>query len=378
MRNTATSELHLIVPGLLGPFATQPANGLQNTSDAQHQPAIKTLQRSLSRASQTTLPVSDYYSTLHYLLCPQQPIELSELLIHFDQLPLDQLPQGNGFYYLVEPVHFRAESDHAVLLGSELLQPQSDEAQALVETFNTHFAVEDISLYAASASRWYLLSERALSLELRPIDECLGRDIKHFMPLGDDALWWRRILNEAQMLFFEHPVNLQREQQQQLSINGLWLFQHNFKAHDSISANNRVDHLIANNEIAQALCEFSDTDIQLETASDTFDNKSAHKPANKAGHSVLLDDTFYAAACYGDQAAWQESLDDFCQSRFAPLDKALQDGQISRLHIYPCDGRVFSVTKWQRYHFWKPLKPITRFFSHIDSHNGSKTDSQAS
>ncbi len=367
MRNIATSELHLIVPGLLGPFAAQPANGLQNTSDSsQSQPAIKALQRSLSRASQTTLPVSDYYSTLHYLLCPQQPIELSELLSHFDQLPLDQLPQGNGFCYLIEPVHFRAESDHAVLLGSELLQPQSDEAQALVETFNTHFAVEGISLYAASASRWYLLSERALSLELRPIDECLGRDIKHFMPLGDDALWWRRILNEAQMLFFEHPVNLQREQQQQLSINGLWLFQQRFKAHDSIFENNQVDRLIADNEIAQALCAFSDADIQVEAATD--------KLTDKAGHSVLVDESFYAAACYGDQAAWQESLDEFCQSRIAPLDNALQHGQITRLHIYPCDGRVFSVSKWQRYHFWKPIKPIERFFSPIDS----QTDTQAS
>ena len=374
MRNTATSEFHLIVPGLLGPFATQPANGLQNTSDAQHQPDIKALQRSLSRAAQTTLPVSDYYSTLHYLLCPQQPIELSELLSHFDQLPLDQRPQGNGFYYLVEPVHFKAESDHAVLLGSELLQPQLDEAQTLVEAFNAHFAVEGISLHVASASRWYLLSERALSLELLGMDECLGRDIKHFMPRGDDALWWRRILNEAQMLFFEHPVNLQREQQQQLSINGLWLFQHNFKAHDNVPANRQVDRLISDNQIAQALCEFSDTDIQVETASE----KSAYKPTNisgnKTGHRVLVDESFYAAACYGDQAAWQESLDDFCQSRFAPLENALQHGQISRLHIYPCDGRVFSMTKWQRYHFWKPIKSISHFFSQPDS----MTDTQAS
>lgn len=366
MRSTDSTELHLLVPGLLGPFVTQSANGLQSISDTRHQPAIKTLQRSLSRASQTTLAVSDYYSTLHYLLCPEQAIELSELLSQFDQLP-----QGSGFYYLIEPVHFRAESDHAVLLGSELLQPQSEEAQQLVETFNAHFAVEGISLHAASASRWYLLSERALSLELQPIDECLGRDIKHFMPQGEDALWWRRILNEAQMLFFEHPVNLQREQQQQLSINGLWLFQHSFKAQaDSIAVTSQLDRVHADNEIALALCEVSDTDIQLEAESD--------KIVDKAGHSVLVDETFYAAACYGDQAAWQDALGEFCDSRFAPLNKALQHGQLSRLHIYPCDGRVFSVSKWQRYYFWKPIKPITHFFSQTDSQIDFRADTQAS
>lgn len=355
MRSSDSTELHLLVPGLLGPFITQSENGLQNSSDSsQSQATIKVLQRSLSRASQSSLPASNYFSTLHYLLCPQQPVELSQLLSRFDQLP-----EHNSFYYLIEPVHFKAESDHAVLLGSELLQPQLDEAQQLVETFNAHFAVEGISLHMASASRWYLLSERALSLELRSMEECLGRDIKHFMPRGDDALWWRRILNEAQMLFFEHPVNLQREQQQQLSMNGLWLFQHSFKAHNSVSENHRVDHLIADNEIAQALGEFSDNNIRLEP--------THNKLADNAGHSVLVDETFYAAACYGDQAAWQDALDEFCASRFAPLDNALQRGEISCLHIYPCDGRVFSVSKWQRYYFWKPLHPLNHFFLQTDT-----------
>lgn len=370
MLGSDSTELHLLVPGLLGPFTAQPANGLQNTCDTRDQPAIKTLQRSLSRASQASLPLTDYYSTLHYLLCPEKDIELSELLGQFDQLP-----QSNGFYYLIEPVHFRAESDHAVLLGSELLQPQSEEAQALVEAFNTHFAVEGISLYAASASRWYLQSERALSLELRSMEACLGRDIKHFMPQGDDALWWRRILNEAQMLFFEHPVNLQREQQQQLSINGLWLFQHGFKAHEgNIAANSRVNRLLADNAVAQALCAFSDAGIQLEE----MNNKPADKLIDKAGHSVLVDETFYAAACYGDQAAWQDALGEFCDSRFAPLDNALQQREIFRLHIYPCDGRIFTVSKWQRYHFWKPIRPVRHFFSQTDSQVDTRTDRQAS
>lgn len=369
MRSTDRTELHLLVPGLLGPFVPQIENGLQSASNTDHQPAISTLQRGLSRASQSTLPVSDYYSTLHYLLCPEKTIELSELLGQFDQLP-----QGNGIYYLIEPVHFRAESDHAVLLGSELLQPQFDEAAALIEAFNAHFAVEGISLHAASASRWYLLSERELSLELQPMDECLGRDIKHFMPGGEDALWWRRILNEAQMLFFEHPVNQQREQQQQLSINGLWLFQHNFKAHKGSNPDNRhVGHVFADNTIASALCEFSDNIIQLESTND----KSTDKLTDQAGHSVLIDESFYAAACYGDQAAWQDVLDEFCQLHFASLDKALQHGQFSRLHIYPCDGRVFSVSKWQRYYFWKPVKPITHFFSQTDSQIDSRIDFRA-
>lgn len=368
MRSTDSTELHLLVPGLLGPFATQPANGLQSNSDVQQQPTIKVLQRSLSRASQSSLPASDYFSTLHYLLCPQQSIKLSDLLSQFDQLP-----QTKRFYYLIEPVHFKAESDHAVLLGSELLQPQSEEAQQLVETFNAHFAVEGISLHAASASRWYLLSERELSLELRPIDDCLGRDIKHFMPQGEDALWWRRILNEAQMLFFEHPVNLQREQQQQLSINGLWLFQHSFKPQDRVATNTQVDHLISDNQVAQALCEFSDKNIQIESAND----KSADKLSDQVGHRVLVDETFYAAACYGDQTAWKDVLGEFCQLRFASLVNGLQHGDISRLYIYPCDGRVFRVSKWQRYHFWKIIKPLSYFFSQTDSRINSQIDFRA-
>jgi hypothetical protein len=120
-----------------------------------------------------------------------------------------------------------------------------------------------------------------------------------------------------------------------------------------------MDHLFADNEIAQALCEFSDSNIQIQSASD--------KAVDKAGQALLIDESFYAAACYGDQAAWQDTLDEFCQSRFAPLDKALQHGEISRLHIYPCDGHVFSVSRWQRYQFWKSVKPVKHFFQQTDS-----------
>ena len=42
---------------------------------------------------------------------------------------------------------------------------------------------------------------------------------------GKDAGKWRKLLNALQVLWFSDSVNVQREQQGYLPINGLWVMQ---------------------------------------------------------------------------------------------------------------------------------------------------------
>jgi hypothetical protein len=44
------------------------------------------------------------------------------------------------------------------------------------------------------------------------------------MPAGRDGARIRSLMNEIQMLLYEHPVNLRRERARQLPINGWWLW----------------------------------------------------------------------------------------------------------------------------------------------------------
>ncbi len=48
--------------------------------------------------------------------------------------------------------------------------------------------------------------------------------VNDWWPHQEQARAWRRLFNEIQMLWFEHPVNQQRQRQGLPPVNGLWLF----------------------------------------------------------------------------------------------------------------------------------------------------------
>lgn len=337
------SRLDLIVPGLLGPFSADRPDTLHQQLK---QPLYTALNRRISRADVSRLAAGDFVSTLHQLICPQCDLGLSEITASFGgDAMLDQVR------YRIDPVHFRAESDHAILLGPELLELVDEESQRLVEAFNRHFEEDRVTLTLDAEGHWYLHYERPLQLSFTSLDEALGRDIKHFMPTGDDALWWRRIVNEAQMLFFQHDVNQQREADGRLSINGLWLWDRAFSPAEAVTQYQQLfsDHRLATSMAAQSSLPVTPLqDWHLD---------------NHPGNSLMLDDSLYASMCYGDIQAWLEALQDFSENRFAKLEQALKQGSLQQLVLYPCDGRSFSITRRQGVKFWKPVRTLEAFFS---------------
>ncbi len=334
-------SLDLIVPGLLGPFEAEiPAYVM----DQLKQPVFRTLNRSLSRAQLDTVEANDFYSTLQQCLLPGSELGVCEMTARYASIDI-----ADDFYYRADPVHFKAESDHAVLLGPELLAVEEGEAKQLVEAFNLHFAEEGISLIHDSHGHWYLRRKQPLALDFHPLDYALGRDIKHFMPYGDDELWWRRIVNEAQMLFFQHPVNAQREQCGQLTVNGLWLWD---QAPQLEGEAKKYQAVKTGYPLAIAMAELAGVTVEA-TASDEYD-----------GRLMVLDE-LYPSTCYGDINAWLEALEPF-SSHFAEMMTALKHNRIQQINVYPCDGRVFRIRRLQRYAFWKSNHTLDYFFTGED------------
>jgi hypothetical protein len=54
------------------------------------------------------------------------------------------------------------------------------------------------------------------------LDAAAGRALRTLLPEGPDAGPWRRWLSEIQMLFHEHPVNIERERAGGASVNSVW------------------------------------------------------------------------------------------------------------------------------------------------------------
>ncbi len=352
------STIDLIVPGLLGPFSADISNNIpahisQQLNDAEFQP----LKKWLAKADVLTYSSTNYYSTLCNKLGAGLTPDISRLSLCEITCRYDGIHTEEGYFYRADPVHFKAESDHALLLGSQLISPTQEEVNELVAVFNQHFQQDNISLHATDSQRWYLRCSRPLDLKFYALDYSLGRDIKHFLPQGADALWWRRILNEAQMLFFQHKVNQQRESDGKLTINGLWLWDLSVNIEPSENRAIFADKIYADNVESIALADLiKEERVSLSVA-------SYKKSDSFEANSIIVTEQLYEAVCYGDIDAWLEALRGYCSNFFLKMSDMLKTGQLDELNIYPCDGRVFKLKRKQLIKFWKPVKNIDTYFS---------------
>ena len=129
---------------------------------------------------------------------------------------------GDRYWLSANPVTIVAGRDD-LLLEREVSDLSADDAQQLVETLNAHFAADSIAFVAPRPDAWFLRADSAPALATHPLDAARGRTLRELMPHGPDARTWRRYQNEIQMLLFEHPVNVAREQAAKLPANSVWL-----------------------------------------------------------------------------------------------------------------------------------------------------------
>ncbi len=99
------------------------------------------------------------------------------------------------------------------------------EAQALIEPLRTLFGDEGFPISAPTPSRWYLMLPRESKVPpFAPPDEVLGDDLVEHLPAGNDGRRWRRLLNEAQVMLHNHPINERRIAQGKPPVNSLWFW----------------------------------------------------------------------------------------------------------------------------------------------------------
>jgi hypothetical protein len=327
-------KLDLLIPYLLTPPAV--------TADLS---SCKILETVLSRSVMTQAKI-DYHSQLFSLL--NIPVDTSPAF-------LSGLADGcePAFrYWRADPVHFQAQSDHALLRDGQSLAITQAEAAQLVAAFNQHFATDGVQLFAATPQRWYLQSQQQLLLTTTPVTQAISRNVRHFLPVGADAIRWRKVLNETQMLFYAHDVNQQREASGQLTINSLWLWGEGH--HDSIpSATSPV--IFVDEILARGAARF------LNTACSSCEDWM-HNPVP----GVLVIDDLVLATSYGDAEEWQRGFDNICQNILPAIMRALKSGKIKQINLYAADGRCFRLAASDLRKFWRWRKPLSYWTQHAN------------
>ncbi len=98
------------------------------------------------------------------------------------------------------------------------------EADALFDAVSGLWADRAISALPINARQWRIwLDPSANTRSLTPAAMAEMR-LSDWWPQEDSLREWRRLLNEIQMVWHEHPVNLARAERGELAINSLWLF----------------------------------------------------------------------------------------------------------------------------------------------------------
>jgi len=126
--------------------------------------------------------------------------------------------------WLLEPAHFHLARDHVVLTAGAAQSLTATDAQQLAQALRPLLAQEAIALTVLSNELWVLeAGAKPLQITCASSEAAAGRNIDGYLPAGPEARRYRRLLNEIQMTWHEHPVNQHRERRGQLPINGIWL-----------------------------------------------------------------------------------------------------------------------------------------------------------
>jgi hypothetical protein len=309
--------LELLVPGLLGPIPPLPGQSL----------STPTLDLLLARGRQSAAASTDLTTALlaRFGADASAPYSLAA-----DDPGWDHA----GYCMHAAPVHLRPDRDLLRLFDARHLGISQEDADGLTAELNAHFAADGLRFTAPTPSRWYLFCGQPPAMQSQPLELVIGQHVDGLLPTGDDAARWAQLMNEAQMLLFQSPVNQQREASGRPPVNGLWTWGGGvWRALADAAPSARLPaHLQARLPLALGLAA---------AAGAPAEPPDAPWKAHASSHLVVLEQ-FRDALLDRDDAAWSaaaEALDRW----LAPAVDALRAGRLDEISIDACDGRRWSL-----------------------------------
>ena len=124
---------------------------------------------------------------------------------------------GDAVWARADPVHLRLMRDHLTVVPGDAFDLTREEAEALCVALNGHFS--SMNFTACEPRRWCARLAEEIPFDAQTPLEVSGRDVNL-----SGATRWHALLNEAQMVLHEHPVNEAREARGEPAVNSIWLW----------------------------------------------------------------------------------------------------------------------------------------------------------
>ncbi len=137
-----------------------------------------------------------------------------------------------GLWWRIDPVYLQLATDHITLANADLDDLSIDQASALVSSLQPLLDQYQATIIMGSARHWFLHLPVLKQVKCSSSLAAMGRSIEVYLPrevsgqalrAPDQGRLWRRFCTEVEMIWFNHPVNLQRQALGQSPANSVWL-----------------------------------------------------------------------------------------------------------------------------------------------------------
>lgn len=245
---------------------------------------------------------------------------------------------ADGHWFIVHPAHIEIARSHLLLNDVRQLALSDSHSRALFETARPYIEDAGLTLAYGDAATWFLRADTWRGLDTASPDAAAGLDISFFMPAGEAAVRFRKLQNEIQMLWHEHPANEAREGTRQLPVNAIWPW--------------------AGGGGAAPATRLHTSGVEPWLAA-----LAAASGGGKADPSTAFDidaivycDQLSAAAIANDWSAWIGAMELLEREWFAPALSALQAGAVSRVSLVLGSRDLLletSTTRLAQRKFWR-------------------------
>jgi hypothetical protein len=238
-----------------------------------------------------------------------------------------------GYLWLrADPAYVIADAVTVRLLACGELGLSAEESAELARPLRLLFGDAGFPLEPATPARWYLRCPPGARLpRFAAPAEALGDDLGRHLPSGENERQWRHLLNEAQVILHNHPVNARRIARGRIPANSLWFW----------GAGRLPDWV--RTKFTRVLSADRDAIALARLAGVPVGDTTPREFAAEDGASILLD-----LAAPDDGAA-------LARDWIAAIERALATRRLDCVMLLLPDGGRIRFRRAHRWRFWRRI-----------------------
>ncbi len=246
---------------------------------------------------------------------------------------LDAGDAAGALWLRADPAWLMADAVTLRLLACGNMDLSTDDSGQLARALKPLFGDAGFLLEPASAARWYLRCPPGAQLPVfSPPHAALGDDVGRHLPEGDTGRRWRHLLNEAQVVLHNHPVNTERSRRGLAPVNSVWFWGAG-QLPDWVRS--PFSGLSSGDDIVIALARLAGTAVAA-SPSDLFEAA--------AGQRQIMLDLDCPGNAWSPPFAWQRLIGD-----------ALAERTLTRIDLKFASGERYRYRHGHRWRFWRRL-----------------------